>query len=278
MINVGISHSAYRGRVTSELKDLAVSIAIEAGELALRRRREGVSVAATKSSAVDVVTAADREVEAFIRGRLAAARPGDGFLGEESDSALGSTGLTWIVDPIDGTVNYLYDIPSWAVSVAVAEGGTDPATWRVLAGCVVNPSMGEVFAASAGAGATLGGQPVSVSAPSSLSQSLVATGFGYDAERRREQATTVSRLIGEVRDIRRMGAASLDLCALAAGRIDAYYERGLSAWDFAAGALIAAEAGAVVEVADVREGRRLVAAAPPGIAEEFLSLIRETGA
>jgi len=264
--------------VTSALQELATSIAVEAGDLALRRRREGVAVAATKSSAVDVVTAADREVEAFIRERLAAERPGDGFLGEESDSELGTTGLTWVVDPIDGTVNYLYDIPSWAVSVAVVEGGVDPASWRVLAGCVVNPSNGEVFAAALGEGATLGGEPISVSAPVTLSQSLVATGFGYDADRRREQAATVERLIGKVRDIRRMGAASLDLCALAAGRIDAYYERGLSAWDFAAGALIAAEAGAIVEAGNVRDWRRLVAAAPPAIADEFFALLRGAGA
>jgi myo-inositol-1(or 4)-monophosphatase len=260
------------------LLDLVASIADDAAELALTRRREGVSVAATKSSPVDVVTAADREVEAYIRGRVAAERPGDGFLGEESAAATGTSGLTWVVDPIDGTVNFLYDIPRWAVSVAVVEGGTDPATWRILAGCVVNPSTGEAYAAESGGGATLNGAPIEVSDSPSLAQSLVATGFGYDADRRREQAASVQRLIGEVRDIRRLGAASLDLCSVACGQIDLYYERGLSPWDFAAGALIAAEAGAVVEVADVREGRRLVTAAPRGLAPAFAELVRVSGA
>jgi len=260
-----------------ELLALAIDIATVAGELALRRRREGVEVAATKSSIVDVVTEADREVEAFIRARLAEARPGDAFLGEESDASAGSSGLTWVVDPIDGTVNYLYDIPRWAVSVAVVRGD-DPATWSALAGCVVNPSLGEVFAASAGGGATLDGQPISAGEPAALGTCLVATGFGYDAAIRTRQAEAASRVIGSVRDLRRAGAAALDICDVGAGRLDAYWERGLAPWDFAAGALIAAEAGAVVTADDVRGGRRLVTAAAPTIAPEFAELLRSAGA
>ncbi len=255
-----------------ELLALAVEVATEAGELALRRRREGVEVAGTKTSAVDVVTAADREVESFIRGRIAVARPGDAFLGEESDATIGSTGLTWVVDPIDGTVNYLYDIPRWAVSVAVVSGD-DPATWTVLAGCVVNPSLGEVFAAASGGGATRNGDRITAGTPAALSVSLVATGYAYDAAIRVQQAEAAARVIGEVRDLRRAGAAALDLADVACGRLDAYWERGLHPWDFAAGALIATEAGAVVQVDDVQEGRRLVTATAPGIATAFSGLL-----
>ncbi len=259
------------------LRDLAVDLATEAGALALRRRREGVEIAATKSSIVDVVTAADREVEAFIRARLAVARPDDGFLGEESEATGGTSGLTWVVDPIDGTVNYLYDIPRWAVSIGVVDGD-DPVSWTALAGCVVSPAAGEVFAAARGLGATRDGEPIAASAADALATSLVATGYGYRAAVRVAQAEAIVRMIAEVRDIRRPGAASLDLCDVACGRLDAYFERGLKPWDFAAGALIAAEAGATVELADVRDGRRLVSAASPRIAADFAALLDRAGA
>ena len=259
------------------LRELAVAVATEAGELALRLRREGVEVAATKSSAVDVVTAADREVEARIRARLAVERPGDGFYGEESDAAAGTSGLTWVVDPIDGTVNYLYGIPRWAVSIAAVEG-TDPLGWGVLAGCVVNPSTGEVFAAARGLGATLDGAPIAASEPEGLASSLAGTGFAYEAAHRVAQAEALARIIGEVRDIRRPGAAALDLCDVARGRLDAYWERGLKPWDFAAAALVAAEAGAVVGIGPEDGGRRLVSAAAPGIAAEFAALLVRAGA
>ena len=260
-----------------ELLALAVEAATTGGELALRRRREGVEVAATKTSVVDVVTAADREVEALIRARIAEARPGDAFLGEESEAAAGSTGLTWVVDPIDGTVNYLYGIPRWAVSVAVVEGD-DPATWTALAGCVVNPPLGEVYAASHGGGAALGGAALSAGSPDSLAVALVATGFAYDARTRMDQATAAAQVIGSVRDLRRAGAAALDLCDVAAGRLDGYWERGIMPWDFAAGALIAAEAGAIVRADDVRDGRRLVTAAAPTIAGDLVELLERAGA
>lgn len=228
------------------LLDLATRIAAEAGELARQRRIEGVSVAASKSTAVDIVTHADREVEALIRRRIAEARPDDGFFGEESGEGSGSSGLTWVVDPIDGTVNFLYGIPQYAVSIAVVEGEPDPLTWRAIAAVVVNPELGETFAATSGGGATLNGQQIRVTTDVVPERALIGTGFGYRAEVRARQARALEPLLSQVRDIRRMGAASLDLCAVACGRLDAYFEQGLQPWDHAAGVLIAREAGARV--------------------------------
>ena len=227
--------------------DLARSIALEAGALAKRRRHEGVEVAASKSSPVDIVTEADRETEQLIRAAIKAARPDDGFFGEESGAETGSSGITWVVDPIDGTVNFLYGIPHYAVSIAVVEGEPDPLTWRALAAVVVNPASGEVFTATAGGGAFLGETPISVAPAAELEQSLVATGFAYDSGMRGRQGDVIRQLLPLVRDIRRMGTASLDLCFVACGRLDAYFERTLSPWDHAAGALIAQEAGATVK-------------------------------
>lgn len=261
------------------LLDLATRVALAAGELAARRRAEGVTVAASKSSLEDVVTEADREVETLIRSLLADARPGDGFLGEESGTDAGTSGLTWVVDPIDGTVNYLYGIRQYAVSIAVVEGDPDPHTWRALAGVVVNPASGEVFAASAGGVATLDGATIAVAPPVELSQALVGTGFGYRAEIRVEQAKALAGLIGRVRDIRRQGSAALDLCAVACGRLNAYFERGLNPWDHAAGSLIAAEAGARVTLSpgDGR-ARALILAAEPEVAAMLEGLLLELGA
>ena len=251
----------------SALLDIARSIALEAGALAVRRRAEGVEVVDRKSSSVDVVTAADRETEALIRARLGELRPDDGFFGEESGAERGSSGLTWIVDPIDGTVNFLYGIPHYAVSIAVVEGEPDPLTWTALAGCVVNPAIGEVYTASAGGGAYLGERRLEVAASVDLSQALVATGFAYSSEERARQGAVVAGLLPRVRDIRRMGTASLDLCSVASGRANAYFERTLSPWDHAAGALIAREAGAVVKGrADAAPSRDFILAAEPALA------------
>jgi len=233
--------------MTTELLDLTRAIALEAGQLAARRRREGVEVAATKSSIVDVVTAADREVEELIRARIAAARPQDAILGEEGGATGGSSGLTWVVDPIDGTVNYLYGLPHYAVSIAVVEGGADPTGWTPLAGTVFNPAIGELFTASRDGGAFLGEERIRVADSVPLEQALVATGFSYDAAMRGKQGAVVARLLPTVRDIRRQGAASLDLVGVAAGRLNAFYERELNPWDHGAGELIAREAGAVVK-------------------------------
>ncbi|CAN5238742.1 inositol monophosphatase family protein [soil metagenome] len=259
--------------MTSELLDLARSIALEAGELAAQRRREGVEVAATKSTVVDIVTEADREVERLVRERILAARPDDAILGEEGGGSTGTSGLTWVVDPIDGTVNYLYGIPHYAVSIAVVEGEPEPLTWRGMVGVVFNPASGELFAAEAGVGATVvsagstTGRALHVAEPVPMGEALVATGFAYAAEMRGEQGAIVARLLPSVRDIRRQGTASLDLCFVADGRYNAYFERTLSPWDHAAGALVARESGAVVKgLGDAAPSRDFILAAEPALA------------
>ena len=265
--------------MTRELLDIARSVALEAGALAALRRSEGVEVADRKSSAVDIVTEADRETEALIRGRLAELRPGDGFYGEESGAEVSSTGLTWLVDPIDGTVNFLYGIPHYAVSIAVVEGEPDPLTWRGIAGAVVNPATGEVFTGLAGEGAWLGGSPIRVAEPVELSQALISTGFAYASEMRATQGAVVAAILSRVRDIRRLGTASLDLCFVAAGRSNAYFERTLSPWDHAAGAIIAREAGAVVKGrGDAAPDRDFILAAHPDVAAALEKLLDEVGA
>lgn len=263
----------------SELLDVARGIALRAGEFALAARRAGVSVAATKSTPTDVVTVADRDTEALIRSLILEARPDDGIVGEEDTTRVGTSGLDWVVDPIDGTVNFLYDIPAWAVSIAVVEGaGGGAVGGTTLAGVVVNPTTGEVFEASLGGGARLDGRDLAVNADVHLASALIGTGFGYAAERRREQAVVLLELLPKARDIRRIGSAALDLCAIAAGRLDAYYEWGLNAWDHSAGALVAREAGARVGGPHGgREGTELLVAAPPGLYEELATALREAG-
>ncbi|WP_420362528.1 inositol monophosphatase family protein [Curtobacterium aetherium] len=255
------------------LADLAESIAREAAALAVRRRAEGVEVADRKSSIADVVTAADREVEELIRRRLREARPDDAFLGEESGTADGTSGFTWVVDPIDGTVNYLYGSPVYAVSIAVVRGVPDPSMWEPVAGVVVAPATGQVHRAVAGGTATLDGRPLTVSAPTSLAETLVATGFGYTADRRWEQAAVLAGLVTEVRDVRRGGAAALDCCAVGAGTVDAYYERGINPWDMAAGSIVAAAAGAEVRTWEAGDTRSFLFAAP-SIVEDLVTLVR----
>ncbi|MCU1417517.1 MAG: inositol monophosphatase [Schumannella sp.] len=264
--------------MSSELRALATSIAVEAGELAARRRREGVEVADTKSSAVDVVTEADREVERLIRSRLADARPDDAILGEEGGGQTGSSGLTWVVDPIDGTTNYLYGIPHYAVSIAVVEGEPDPLTWADVVGVVHNPASGELYSAAIGEGATLDGKPIHVAAPVPLGEALVGTGFAYASEMRGIQGAIVTRLLPGVRDIRRQGTASLDLSFVASGRLNAYFERTLSPWDHAAGAIIAREAGAVVKgLGDAAPSRDFVLAAHPELASRLEAVLQSFG-
>jgi myo-inositol-1(or 4)-monophosphatase len=253
-----------------ELLTIASTIALRAGELARKRRTEGIEIAGTKSSPVDVVTEADRETEALIRSLLADARPHDGFFGEESGTEAGTSGLNWIVDPIDGTVNYIYGVPHYAVSIAVVQGEPDPLTWSALAGVVINPATGELFSATLGGGAHLDGVPIAVADAVPLSQALVATGFAYNSATRSEQGAVVAGLLSRVRDFRRMGTASLDLCFVASGRVNAYFERTLSPWDHAAGALIAREAGATVKgLHDQAPSHRLILAAHPAVALEL---------
>jgi myo-inositol-1(or 4)-monophosphatase len=255
----------------AELLDLALETAREAGRLVVSMRGRGVDVADTKSSPVDVVTEADRACEELILARLLVARPTDGFVGEEGDDVQGTSGVRWIVDPIDGTVNYLYGLPHYAVSIAVARGD------EVVAGVVLSPVPGLEYAASLGGGATCNGAPVLVRPTPPLDQSLVATGFGYETAVRERQAHSVARMLPRVRDIRRQGSCALDLCAVAAGQADAYVEEGPHLWDYAAGALIAREAGATVEIWTSVAGQDLVVAAPTPGWPGFAALVRDCG-
>ena len=249
----------------SDLLLLAEQIAREAGELARRRRDEGVRIAATKSALADIVTEADREVETLIRARLAAVRPGDGFLGEESGAERGSTEITWVVDPIDGTVNYAYGIPHYAVSIAAVAGDPDPELWSAQAGVVFAPVTGDLFRAARGSGAWLGADRLAVSRPTDAG-ALLATGFGYDPATHAGDLERVRTVMPLARDLRRAGAASLDLAYVAAGRLDGYFERGLAPWDHAAGALLVEEAGGVVGGAPGgRPGRQMTIAAGPDL-------------
>lgn len=193
-----------------------------------------------KSSRTDMVSDADRDAEALIGSLLARERPDDGLLGEEGSTSEAANGRRWVVDPLDGTTNYLYRFPVWVVSVALEDRDGS------AVGVVHDPLRAETFTAARGEGARLNGERAAITAVDGLDTALVATGFGYDTARRAAQAETLARLLPRVRDVRRAGAAALDLCMVACGRIDAYYERGLQPWDWAAGSLIAAEAGAVV--------------------------------
>ncbi|MBM7776305.1 myo-inositol-1(or 4)-monophosphatase [Actinokineospora baliensis] len=224
-----------------DLAEIAVSIATEAAHLVHTTRPTAITAVDTKTTSTDVVTAADKAAEELIRDRLAELRPGDAVLGEEAGGTPGP-GITWVVDPIDGTVNYLYGYPWYAISIAAQVDGVS------VAGAVVEPESGRTWWAAQGEGAWLNNTRLSVSTPADLSVALLATGFSYSAPRRRAQATAIAKVLGKVRDIRRSGSAALDLCAVAAGWVDAYCERGLSRWDWAAGALIAAEAGAHIEL------------------------------
>jgi myo-inositol-1(or 4)-monophosphatase len=260
--------------LAAELLELATHIAREAGALAQTRRAEGVTVAATKSTLADIVTEADREVEALIRARLEAARPRDGFLGEESGAEAGESGVTWVVDPIDGTVNYAYGLPSWAVSIAAVMGVPDPQAWEAVAGVVYSPPTDELFFATRGGGAWLGDRRLQVNADAGPAGALIATGFGYNPSTHAATLDQIARVMPIARDLRRAGAASLDLASVAAGRLDAYYERGLHPWDHAAGALLVAEAGGRVSGAPGgRPGRGMTIAAAPGVFPRLAELV-----
>jgi myo-inositol-1(or 4)-monophosphatase len=249
------------------LQQLATDLAREAGALALSMHA-GLGESDTKSSPTDVVTAADRASEQLLVEGIRKARPDDGLLGEEGASSAGTTGVRWVVDPIDGTVNYLYAIPQWCVSIGVELDG------EAVVGVVFDPAKDELWQAVRGRGATLNGRPLQCSTVTDLSQALVATGFGYDARRRAAQARVLPELIPTVRDIRRQGAGALDLCSVAAGRSDAYYELGTSAWDRSAAGLVASEAGA--RVGGLRgqpASDRMVLAAAPGVYDALHDLL-----
>jgi myo-inositol-1(or 4)-monophosphatase len=255
----------------ADLLALALETAREAAGLVVSMRDRGVDVADTKSSPVDVVTEADRACEELILERLLGARPDDGFVGEEGDDVAGTSGIRWIVDPIDGTVNYLYGLPNFAVSIAAARGDD------VVAGVVLSPGPALEYVGTLGGGATCNGVPLQVRPTPSLEQSLVATGFGYETAVRERQALSVARMLPQVRDIRRMGSCALDLCAVASGQVDAYVEEGPHVWDYAAGGLIAREAGATVEIWTSAVGNDLVVCAPTPGWPAFSALVRDCG-
>lgn len=243
-----------------ELRELAAALALDAGRHAREKRRAlgpGRRVAhETKSSAVDPVTEFDRDAEAWIVERLRTVRPDDSIVGEEGASHSGSSDLAWHVDPIDGTVNFVYDLPFWSTSVAVVRNGVP------IAGAVYAPVLDELYSAAAGCGATLNGDSISVSDATELAMSLIATGFSYDTASRKRQASEIGGLLPLVRDIRRSGSAALDLATVACGRIDGYYEEHLNSWDVAAGVLLVTEAGGVVTD---RDGSELAVDTPAGV-------------
>lgn len=262
------------------LEALAVQAASAAGRFIVDERPGTVSVAATKSSPTDVVTAMDTGAEDLLREMMHRERPHDAVFGEERHHAAGESGLTWVLDPIDGTVNYLYGIPQFAVSVAVVTGDpTRVGAWHPVVGAVAHPSASVVYHARVGGGAWRRGpdgrdEALSVSSAQSLASSLVGTGFGYRADERRAQAEIVARILPLVRDIRRMGSAALDLCLVASGGLDAFYEIGLNAWDIAAGWLIVTEAGGVLRGAHGGPpAPRLTLAGPVGLVEDLDRLV-----
>jgi myo-inositol-1(or 4)-monophosphatase len=250
----------------AELEDIAATTARTAAELvtATYGRPDPVG---HKSSPTDVVTQTDLRAEELIRRHLQEATPGAGVLGEEGETTEPGARLQWVIDPLDGTVNFLYGVPLFAVSIAAALDG------EVVAGAVIDVLRGELFSAHLGGGARLDGEPVSVSACATLPQALVVTGFSYHADERAAQGEMIRRLLSRVRDIRCFGSAALVLCWVACGRADAYFQRGTEIWDRAAGALIAAEAGATV-VLPCPENDDLSIATAPGVFDDLWSIVQ----
>lgn len=244
-----------------ELRMLCDDIAREAGDFAHRARRElgpGARAAHdTKSSAVDPVTEFDRSTEALVVDRLRRARPDDSIVGEEGANHHGGSGYEWHIDPIDGTVNFVYDLPGWCTSIAVLRDG------EPVAGAVYAPVVGELYSAGRAHGATLNGIPIGVSGSSELATSLAATGFSYHLDDHRlRQAARIARVLPTVRDIRRQGSAALDLAYVATGRVDLYFEEFISSWDIAAGVLLVTEGGGTVTSFD---GSDVDVTAPSGV-------------
>jgi len=254
-----------------KLLELAVRTARSAARLVQSGAARGVEVAATKSSDVDVVTESDRSAERLIRRALLDARPGDAVVGEEGDDQAGTSGVRWIVDPIDGTVNFLYGIPQYAVSIAAELDG------EVVAGVVLNVATGAEYTATLGGPARRDGVPIRVRATVPLHERLIGTGFSYEAHQREIQAATLLRLLPRIRDIRRFGSCALDLCAVAQGSLDGYLEEGVNLWDHAAGGLVARSAGARVETDRGVGGRLIVIAAPEAGFDEFRSAVALAG-
>ncbi len=253
-----------------DLLELAVTLARVAGDTARDMRSEVLASVETKSSPTDLVTRADAAAEQIIVEGIETARPDDAVFGEEGTTRTGSSGVTWHIDPIDGTTNFVYDLPAWSVSIAVAVDD------RTEVGVVYNPVIDELYTAVRGGGAFLNGQPIEVGGCSDLALSLIGTGFSSHSHIRRIQAGIATSVLPRIRDYRRFGSAALDLCAVACGRIDGYYETGLNVWDYAAGALLVEEAGGVVRLlpANDHHGEWLVAA-PPTLAGPLQELVEK---
>lgn len=260
--------------LTGELRELATRLATEAGTIALEgriatRRLTG----GTKSSRTDIVTEFDRAAEAHIVAELRRVRPDDAIVGEEGTDQAGTSGVAWLIDPIDGTTNFVYDLPAWACSIGASIGG------EMVVGAVNAPALGELYVAERGRGARRNDEPIGVSGERDLSLALVGTGFAYGAAARVDQARVVAELIGRVRDIRRLGSAAFDLCMVACGRLDVYFERHLNAWDAAAGTLIASEAGATLSDFTGGPGRPdELLAATPAVHAAFVRLLDDINA
>jgi fructose-1,6-bisphosphatase/inositol monophosphatase family enzyme len=255
----------------TELRAIAEQLARAAGDMALAGRKSGIVTATTKSSPTDMVTQYDKASEDMITAGLRELRPDDGIVGEEGASREGTSGITWHIDPIDGTSNFYFDIPMWAVSIgAVDDNGP-------IAGAVYAPALRDMFTAARGEGATLNGDRISVRENTVLSDALVCTGFSYHVSQREAHARRVATMVGQIRDIRRFGAAAIDLCFVACGRLDAYFEEHLNSWDLIAGQVIATEAGALVtnysgDTATPQE----VLASQPGVQKALIQLIADS--
>lgn len=256
---------AVTDQLHAELRELAVSTARHAADM-VRDRLGNHQIIDTKSSALDLVTEVDRASEELITAQLLAVRPDDGVIGEEGTGIVGTTGVDWSIDPIDGTTSFVYGLPGFTVSIAARIAG------EVVAGAIVAPVIGTEFHGAAGGGVIVDGKPATCRTTTSLSQALIATGFSPDTARRSRQARVVAALLPAIRDIRRMGSAALDLALVAAGQLDAYYEDGLNPWDYDAGVLLAKEAGATVIVRPCETNERSwVFASAPGIADQLLA-------
>ncbi|BBX17259.1 inositol monophosphatase [Mycolicibacterium duvalii] len=269
------------------MRDVAEQLATEAAQFVLRRRQEvfgddvrpasrAADAVRTKSTPTDPVTVVDTETERLLRTRINELRPGERILGEEEGGPAGGDGeLTWVLDPIDGTVNFLYGIEAYAVSVGVQRDGLS------VAGAVADVAGGAIYSAAAGRGARVRRRGISTtlrcSRADDLATALIGTGFSYERARRERQGRVVAELLPSVRDLRRIGSCALDLCMVAAGRLDGYYEDGVQRWDWAAGALIAAEAGARLRLPSDPTGSGLVVAAGPGISADLHALLQRCG-
>jgi len=260
------------GSIGSQLRQIAESLAREAGDMALSGRKSGPLTATTKSSPIDMVTKFDKASETLITEGLAKVRPDDSIIGEEGAAKQGTSGITWHIDPIDGTTNFYFDLPMWAVSIgAVDEHGP-------LAGAVYVPALGEMFSGARTEGATLNGMPISVRDNNDIADALVCTGYSYLISERKVHAKRVADIVMKVRDIRRLGAAAVDLCFVACGRLDAYFEEHLNSWDLIAGQVIATEAGAVFsDYVGNAVTPAQVLAATPGVHADLIHLIATSG-